>query len=120
MMNINQKTSKPGTSLSPLQPLSNYSLDADNKNNEKIEWEKIDDKIQNENNKQGTDNLSRNTLQSPTTRSATLHFQGISVTLTLSSALSRHKPGILGDLIEGLKEFSIVKNKRKEFYNAAI
>lgn len=38
---------------------------------------------------------------------------------TLGFALSRHKPGILNDLIEDLKEIHIAKNKRKELHNVA-
>lgn len=56
----------------------------------------------------------------PQPRSATPHFQRPSVTLTVSSAIFCCKPGVLGDLIDGLKEIGIVKNKQKKLYNAAV
>lgn len=42
------------------------------------------------------------------------------MTPTVGSALSRRRPGILGDLTDGLKEIVVVKNKQKELYDAAI
>lgn len=42
------------------------------------------------------------------------------MTPTVGSALSRRKPGVLGDLTEGLKEIGMAKNKRKEFHDVAI
>lgn len=41
------------------------------------------------------------------------------MTTTLNSALSQHKPGVLGDLTESLKEIDMAKNKQKGLYDAA-
>ena len=119
VMNTNQKTSKFAMPLLLLQLFFDPNLAADNENEEEIEWEKTDDKNQDGNNEQSIDNLSFNTPQSPTTRSGTLHSQGPSITPTVSFAISRCRPSVLGDLIDGLKEIGIAKNKQKKLNDTA-
>ena len=119
VMNTNRKTSKSATPLLPSQPPFDPNLAADNENEDEIEWEKTDNEDQDGNNEQGTDNLSLNTPQPPATRSGKPHFQDTSITPTVGSAISRRRPGVLGDLTDGLKEIGIAKNKRKELNNAA-
>lgn len=119
VMNTNRKTSKSATPLLPSQPPFNPNLAADNENEEEIEWEKTDDEDQDGSNEQGTDNLSLNISQPPVTRSGTPHSQGTSIIPTVGSAISRRRPGVLGDLTDGLKEIGIAKNKRKELNDAA-
>ena len=111
VMNTNRKTSNSATPLLPSQPLLNPSLDADNENEEEIEWEKTHDEDQDGNNEQGADDLSLNTTQPPAARSATPYSQVTGVTPIIGSALSRRKPGILGDLTNGLKEIDVAKYK---------
>ena len=120
VMNTNRKTSKSATPLLPSQPPFDPNLAADNENEEEIEWEKTDDENQDGNNKQGTDNLSLNTPQSPATRSGTPYSQGTSITPTVSSAISRRRPGVLRDLTDSLKEIGIAKNKQKKLNDAAM
>ena len=57
--------------------------------------------------------------QLPSTRSGTLHFQGINVTLIVDSAISYCWSGVLRDLINSLKEIGIAKNKQKELNDPA-
>ena len=112
-MNTNRKTSKSATPLLPSQPPFDPNLAADNENEEEIEWEKTDDEDQDENNKQGTDNSSLNMPQLPPAKSGTPHSQGTSITPTVGSAISRRRPGVLGNLTDGLKKSVLHKISEK-------
>lgn len=52
-------------------------------------------------------------------RLSTPHFNDIA-TPNVGSVISCCKPGVLGDLIDGLKEIGVTKNKQKEVHNVAI
>ena len=52
-------------------------------------------------------------------RLSTPHFNSIA-TPNVGSVISYCKPGILRDLIDGLKEIVVTKNKQKEVHNVAM
>lgn len=60
-----------------------------------------------------------NTPQPTKPRSATPYSTSI-VIPNIGSAISRCRLGVLSDLTDGLKNFSIAKNKQKELYDIAI
>lgn len=122
IMNTNRKTSKPSAPLLPLQLSSNTgnkdnNQQEDENNEDEVEWDKTDDEDRNPHFNSGTN--FHNTPQPTELRSATPYFTG-TVTPNVGFAISRCRPGVLGDLTNGLKDLGVAKNKRKELYDAAI
>lgn len=122
VMNTNRKTSKsiPSTPSCP-PPVSqegeNYNV-PDDENEEDIEWEKTDNEDDLEENINPAEPPLRNISQ-PTARSITPSSTG-QITPNIGSIISRRKPGVLGDLTDGLKDIGMAKSKRKERHDAAI
>lgn len=94
--------------LLPSQPPLDPNPAEDDENEEGIEWKKTDDEDQDGNNGQGADDPLLNTPQPTMTKSTTPHSNG-TVTPNVGSAISRRKPGVLGDLTDGLKEIGVAK-----------
>ncbi len=122
VINTNRKISKfiPST-LSCPPPVSqegeNYNV-PDDENEEDIEWEKTDNKDDHEEKVNPAELSLRNNSQ-PTARSIT-QSSTRQITLNVGFIISRRKPGVLGDLTDGLKDIDMAKSKRKERHDAAI
>ena len=122
VINTNRKISKfiPST-LSCPPPVSqegeNYNV-PDDENEEDIEWEKTDNEDDHEEKVNPAELSLRNNSQ-PTARSIT-QSSTRQITLNVGFIISRRKPGVLGDLTDGLKDIDMAKSKRKERHDAAI
>ena len=89
----------------------------DENNEDEIEWDKTDNEDKNLHFNPSAD--FHNILQPTEPRFATPYSTGI-VIPNVGFAISRCRPGILGDLTDGLKDLGFAKNKQKELHDVVI
>lgn len=89
----------------------------DKNNEDEVEWDKMDNEDRNLHTSSGT--IFHNTPQPTKPRSATPYSTGI-ITPNVGFAILRCRLGVLGNLMDGLKNFSVAKNKQKELYDITI